>query len=344
MNMAVVRAVAQGFEGVFKKSLVEQFLWSVPQFLMLCAVGEYYLYHGNEAFGWSFFAISILAPLSSAANTYSAYITGKKDFQTLSLYGIFSSLFNFLAIIAIIIFSQNLLFLVLVFYVARMLINLFFCWKTFRKYKPNTLFRSEDITYGKHMSVMNILGEIATHIENVIVFQMLGPVSVSLYNFALIIPDRIRSLFGFVGTAALSRMSEKKNFEVGGNMKHKIAILIVIGLILSICYIFIAPIIFSVFFPKYMESVFYSQVYVISTITIAASIPIGALYAKKLQKELYILNIGSPIIKIIIFMIGLYYWGLMGAIIAKVLHSFILLSLPTQLLFKNIQNKKVTVD
>lgn len=340
MNMAVVRATAQGFEGVFKKSLFEQFVWSVPQFAMLCAVGVYYFYHGNNIFGWSFLVISILSPLSSIANTYSAYLTGKKDFQTMSFYGILSNFFNFLVIGATIVFSQNLLLLILVFYSARTIANLFFCLKTFRKYRPDTTFRTEDMAYGKHMSVMNILGEIASHIENVIVFQMLGPVSVSLYNFALIIPDRLRSLFGFVGTAALSRMSEKKNFEVGKNIKHKITILAVVGFILAVCYIFIAPFLFSVFFPKYMQSVFYSQIFAVSMVAIAASIPIGALYAKKLQKELYILNVGSPLIKIIIFAIGTYYWGLMGAIISKVLYSFILLSLPTQLLFRNTKNKK----
>lgn len=340
MNMAVVRATAQGFEGVFKKSLYEQFLWSIPQFLMLCAVGGYYFYQGNSAFGWSFIAISILAPISSIANTYGAYLTGKKDFRTQSIYGIFSNFFNFLAIGGAIIFSQNLLLMILVFYTTRTVINLFFCWKTFHNYKPNSLFRAEDITYGKHMSVMNILGEISSHIENIIVFHLLGPASVAIYSFATILPDRLKSLFAFVGTAALSRMSEKKNFEVGKNIKHKITLLVLIGFAMALCYMIIAPFIFSLLFPQYGDSVFYSQIFSISIIVIAANIPVGALYAKKLQKELYILSIASPLIKIIIFILGTYYFGLIGAIISKVVYSFIQLAIPTQLLFSNEKNKK----
>jgi hypothetical protein len=73
-------------------------------------------------------------------------------------------------------------------------------------------------------------------------------------------------------------------------------------------------------------------------IAVAASIPVGALYAKKLQKELYILNVGSPVIKIIIFVIGAYYWGLLGAITAKLLYSLLQLLIPTQLLFNNEKN------
>ena len=338
MNMAVVRATAQGFEGIFRKSLFEQLKWSIPQFATLCAIGAYYFYHGNMVFGWSFVAASILAPLSSIANTYGAYLTGKKDFKTMSIYGAFSNLFNFLAIIAAIVFSQNLLVLVLVFYVARTALNIFFCWRTFVKFHPNDISRSEDFTYAKHMSVMNMLGEIAANIENVIVFQMLGPVSVSLYSFALAIPDRLKSLFGFVGTAALAKMSEKKDLEVGKNIQHKIITLVILGLSIAVCYVFAAPILFSLFFPKYMQSVLFSQIYAVSMIVIAANIPVSALYARKLQKELYIFNVGSPFIKIIIFVLGTYYWGLVGAIISKVLYSFVQLSIPTKLLFGSVKN------
>lgn len=340
MNMAVIRATAQGFEGIFKKSLRVQLLWSIPQFMTLFAIGAYYFYHGNTVFGWSFVAISVLAPISGVANTYNSYLTGKKDFKMLSFYGILSNFFNFLAIVAAIFFSPALLVLVLAYHIAKTVLNVFFCYKTLQKYKPNTLFRSEDITYGKHLSAMNILGEIAANIENVIVFQMLGPVSVSIYSFALAIPNRLQSLFGFVGTAALAKMSEKENLEIGKNIRHKIMILVVIGLALALCYIIAAPLLFSIFFPKYTESVPYSRIFALSMITIAASIPLGALYAKKLQKELYILNIGSPIAKIIIFVVGTYYWGLLGAIASKVIYSIIQLSLPTHLLFGSVKDSE----
>lgn len=341
MNMAVVRATAQGFEGIFSRSLWEQFRWNIAQFATLCAIGIYYFYHGNLLFGWSFVAISLLSPISSIANTYNAYLTGKKDFKTMSLYGIFSNIFNFLAIVGAIIFSQNLLVLILVFHAARMLLNVFLCWRTFKKYKPNSLFRIEDFTYAKHMSAMNMLGEVAANIENVIVFQMLGPVSVSLYTFALAVPDRLKSLFNFVGTAALAKMSSKEDLEIGKNISHKIIILIVLGLSIALCYVLAAPALFSIFFPKYMQSILFSQIYVVSMVTIAASIPVSALYAKKLQRELYVLNIASPIIKILVFVLGTYCFGLLGAVISKVFYSFVQVLMPTKLLFDTVQKEKI---
>ena len=81
MNVAVMRAVAQGFDGIFKKSLIEQFKWSWPQFFFLLSFGAYYLYQNNLTYGLAFLIISIFAPLSGIANTYNAVLYGKKDFR-----------------------------------------------------------------------------------------------------------------------------------------------------------------------------------------------------------------------------------------------------------------------
>lgn len=337
MNMAVVRASAQNFDGIFKRSLFVQLRWSIPQFLILCLVGLYYLFRGNDVLGISFLFIGLLAPLSSITNTYGAFLQGKKEFRTLALYGLASSLFNFTAISIAIIFIKNPVLLILIYYSARATANTFFCIRTFRKYRPTDLFRQQDIDYGKHLSLMNIIGTIAGQIDSVVVFHYLGPVSVAIYNFATVMPERIKGLFGFVGTAALSRMSEKKDLEVGKNISHKIGLLVLIALGITFSYVIAAPFLFSLLFPKYIGSVLYSQIFSISIISIAGSIPIGALYAKKLQKELYILNIAGPILKIVIFIAATYSFGLWGAIIAKVLYSFVQLAIPVQLLFGSVE-------
>ncbi len=338
MKMAVIRATAQHFEGVFKKSLLKQLWWSVPQFIIFCGVGAYYLYQGNSVFGISFLAISILVPLSSIANTYAAFLQGRTEFKTLSLYGLCSNFFSFIVIGTAVIFTKNPLFLVLAYYSGRAIINIFFCWRTFITYKPNSLFREEDLSYGKHLSLMNIIGTIAAQIDNVIVFHYLGPAPVAIYNFATAIPERLKGLFGFVGTVALSRMAEKKNLEIGKSIIRKTTVLALAAALVTVCYIIVAPFLFSLLFPKYVESVLYSQIFSISMIAVASSIPIGALYAKKLQKELYLLSIIGPLLKIASFVAATFYFGLWGAIIVKVLHSFFQLLIPIRLLFGSVKN------
>ena len=52
-------------------------------------------------------------------------------------------------------------------------------------------------------------------------------------------------------------------------------------------------------------------------------LPIAALQSKSAKKELYQLNVYSSVIQIIILFLFIYFYGLWGAIIARVLGRFI---------------------
>ena len=90
MNVAVMRAVAQGYDGIFKRSIIEQIKWSWPQFLFSFIAAIYYLSHGNVTFSICFFIVCILHPISTIGNTFVYYLFGKKDFNIATRYGMIS--------------------------------------------------------------------------------------------------------------------------------------------------------------------------------------------------------------------------------------------------------------
>lgn len=328
MNTAVTRAVAQGFDAIFKQALLVQFKWSVPQFLFSIALSAYYFYHANTIYGISFLVISILAPISSIANTYGAFLQGKKDFRTTTVYSALSNSAYFVAMTLVIVWSQNILTLVLTYYIINTSTNVFFCWRTLKKHdSKNTEILAEDITFGKHVSAMNIVGSIASQTDNIVLYHFLGPAQLAIYSFATIIPERIRSMFGIISVAALPRFSEKSKTQDDHGVLSKSFRLIGLSIILVIIYVLCAPYIYKLFFPQYESSLYYSQVYSISLLVIAAYIPFPSLWAKKLQKELYIISIGLPILKIIVSTVTIILWGIWGAIIAKIIHYVLHLSL-----------------
>jgi O-antigen/teichoic acid export membrane protein len=83
-----------------------------------------------------------------------------------------------------------------------------------------------------------------------------------------------------------------------------------------------------------MESIFYSQIFSIS-ITLAGPLMIflNILQAKQKTKILYEYNIISPIFRILITIIFIYYLNILGAIIAKILSPIF------DLLFLNQRSK-----
>jgi O-antigen/teichoic acid export membrane protein len=329
MNVAVMRAIAQGFDGIFKRSIIEQLKWSWPQFLFVVSFSIYYFYQGNTIYGLSFLIISFLAPFSSIANTYNAVLTGKKDFRTSAIYGFLSNIVYFVAMAIIILwFPGSALLLSIGYYSATTLINIYFCRKLYKKYSAaqRSDYRQEDISYARHTSVMNIIGTLANQLDSVLIYHLLGPAFLALYSFATIIPERIRALFGFISALAFPKIAEKSETGAPLNFGKKIFQLIILSIVIAGLYILFAPFIFELLFPQYIQAVPYSQVFSLSLIAIAANISFTAMQAQRKQKELYYINIGVPIFKITLMIIGIIYFGIWGAIVSKIFGHIVFLS------------------
>ena len=83
-------------------------------------------------------------------------------------------------------------------------------------------------------------------------------------------------------------------------------------------YILAAPYIFQIFFPKYIDSIIYSQIFSLSLLYFI-SIPANTyLSAKKKVLEQYIESISNLIVQITLLFIGIIYWGLLGLVVARV--------------------------
>ncbi|MFZ5365197.1 MAG: DegT/DnrJ/EryC1/StrS family aminotransferase [Patescibacteria group bacterium] len=81
-------------------------------------------------------------------------------------------------------------------------------------------------------------------------------------------------------------------------------------------YIIFSPIIFKVFFPQYLDSVAYSQVYSLSLLFFPAVFLVRVLVAHARKIELYWLRIVIPMLKIALLLILLPLLGIWGGIIS----------------------------
>jgi O-antigen/teichoic acid export membrane protein len=190
---------------------------------------------------------------------------------------------------------------------------------------------SEMLSYGKHLSFMGILGAVSDNIDQVLIFHYIGAAELAIYNFATAIPDQIKGPIKYLSNLIFPKFSERNDEEIRAGMKSKISYLLISGIIFIVIYIFAAPYIFKIFFPKYLSSVLYSQIFSISILSII-SVPANTyLSAKKKVKEKYLENILGSLAQIILVAVGVIYWGIMGLVVARVIirliFSFISISL-----------------
>ena len=192
-----------------------------------------------------------------------------------------------------------------------------------RLYKPDPAKTDPGtLTYGKHLSLMGILGGIAGNIDQVLLFHFVGPAQLATYNFAIAIPDQTKGPLKGLNTMVQAKFVNRSEEEIHTGMRNKILLLFVTSLSFVVLYIAAAPFVYHFLFPKYVDAALYSQIYVVSILAISLS-PTGSyLVAKKKLRAQYIGNVIGSIFQIIAMTLGVIYWGLWGLIVARILTRF----------------------
>lgn len=319
MNNAIARAVAQGRDGSFVQSLPLQARFALIQALALGAAAAYYFFKGNVGYGASLTAIALLAPAASVLNTYSAFLNGKKDFLRMAWWRVEGGLLQSAMLIAVIFTSPSVLALVVAYFLTSLIANGFFLWRTFRIYKPKGPVETKDLSYGKHLSVMNAAGILASQLDALLIYHLLGPVALATYSFAVLIPDRLRSLAGFIPSSALPKLANRTAEERRATLGKRMLLITLAMTGAAIVYALLAPIGFKIFFPQYLDAIPYTQFASIFLLSAVPTYLFAVLTAEGSARSMYLVSLTTPFVKIVMSVIGILVFGIGGAIAARIL-------------------------
>jgi O-antigen/teichoic acid export membrane protein len=203
-----------------------------------------------------------------------------------------------------------------VYFVSNTLIGIILYIRVVKIYKPNNKIDTESISYGKHLSFLGIIGSIVDNIDSILIFHFIGPVQLAIYNFAVAIPSQIKGPMKGLAGLILPKFVERSDEEIRTGMRNKVLVLFICVSIIIGVYIIIAPYIYQIFFPKYLDSIKYSRIFSFSLLSIIA-IPADTYFtAKQKIKYQYVAIIGGFIIQISVLSIGLFWGGLIGLVVA----------------------------
>lgn len=163
-----------------------------------------------------------------------------------------------------------------------------------------------------------------SQLDNILVFHFLGATELALYSFATAMPTRLGILKN-IANAAFPKYAEKSNEDMRTSILRKLTLGLLVLAVMALLYFFLAPVLFNLFFPRYVDAVPYSQVYVFVILTAFSTLFTTMLTAQGHVRRLYIYNILSPLIILCSQLVGILGWGLWGLIYA-VLFSNLLTS------------------
>lgn len=323
MNTAVTRDVAIGHEGALRTSVKYQLKWNILMLIAFFVLGGYYLANGEALFAKSFFILGIFIPPTLALNTYGAYLKGKKEFKIASISSTASTSLYILGVLAAILLSGNVLWLITAYALTTFASTLFFYIIIVHKFRPPVMNAQETLKYGRELSFIGFIGPISSHIDKIIITHFWGPIQLAVYLLAMAVPDRATSIIKSWVSIGFPKFSTKTPREINTVFYRRILQGIVSGIIMAIAYMLISPYLFKYILPQYLEGVFYSQVLAVSFIFAMPIHYLNFLFeSQKLSRLIFIRNLIQNCTAIVLYVILGIWGGILGLIAAHVFNAF----------------------
>lgn len=340
INTAVVQSVARGYEGLFWKIFKTKMLWSLLSALSSLILAGYYYLNNNFILAISFIIIAIGLPLIKTSTLYIALLNGRKDFKMLTIYNSWIKILSVLTMIGVLFFTDNIFLILAAYFIPQTILQFFFTLIYIKKHPLNKNKDTGTVAYGINLSAMELLKTVASQVDKILIFHYLGAVQLAIYGFATAPVSQIKSVVMNLKSLALPKLSEVSEKEIKLHFMSKLRRLEIVVALIIIVYVLLAPYLYQIAFPQYMESIRYSQAYALILLFLPRTFLSTVLIAKRKQKELYAIRIISPIFRIIILFIGLKFFGLWGLILAVIVSEaflFIIYKIFFEQAFKKVR-------
>jgi O-antigen/teichoic acid export membrane protein len=335
VGQTIVRSVARGFSGTFRRGIRIIFISSFGMSAVLFGFAVYFMQINNTALFLGLIVAAILVPFMEGLGGWRTYLDGKKEFKrktkiNIVIHFIYSTLMlaTVLAIYKLEIpLEFSVALLVATYLITRAIPNIFILKKIYKTTPKDSKEEPQAIRYGLHLSASNIPGTVATYLDNLLLFHFLGPVSVAIYSFAIVFPEQIKALLSSFSAVGFPKLAEKSGSEIQSeNIKKTLPKKIMRATLLSaaivVLYIIVAPYFYEIFFPRYLESVRLSQIFALSLITFPFAFFGTALVVEGNVKKIYFYRFGIPIVQIVALAVMVPMFGIWGAVYGRLLGRY----------------------
>ncbi|MFN3692513.1 MAG: oligosaccharide flippase family protein [Candidatus Paceibacteria bacterium] len=313
---SVTRSVARGYEGELQAGIKTSLRYSFGMVALGLGISGYYLWQGNLVIGLGSLVATLTAPLINALPLYTALINGRHDHKNYSIVGILINVVPVLASLITLYFTTAILTLFAVYMVSQVVLHIVLYYVVTNHYKPNNKRDHQSTTYGKHLSLMNILGGVSYQLDKVVIWHVLGPVQLAIYTIAIAPAQQLRYLNKILTTITLPRFSQRSLTHLQSTMMPKLLALLIVSIGIVLAYVAVAPFLFSYFVPGYTEAIIYSQVFAFLILFFPAGLLQEAIKAHADTKALYIIQTVIPGLKIILLLVLTPLFGIFGVLAA----------------------------
>ena len=327
------RLAARGYEGSYRKDIKYRLLASF--LLGLFGIGAgicFILFRNDLVIGIGVIIAGILIPLERGTGSYIDWFAIKQKFRRKAFSSIIEHIFFFAVMALSLLYIREstpsvveiMVILVSAFYLGHGIPKTTYLLRILKEIPEieNKEKEKEAFRYGLHLSAGSIIPTIANNVDKVLIYAYLGPVSLAIYSFATVLPDQIRGFITSFDSAVVTKIFAKKSSDLD-KLPTKLLRASLAVFLIVILYIIAAPFIYKTFFPRYIDSVVFSQIYSVGLIFLSFIYLNSAMVAKGHIKRVYAHRGSVSLLQIVLLAILVPALGIMGAVLSRVVIRFI---------------------
>ncbi len=339
MTQSILQTAAKGYTEFFPYGVKTSLLYSAGITISGVIGAMYYYSQGNMLLATACILIALLQPLISAYQNIVSFLHGLRLFKESAFLQVFRVTFLTLSCIITIYFTHNVLILFFVFLFSQAIGNILssFIFKSKIDYQTplQEEIRIRYLRFAQHTSIQNIIIGVASRLDNILVFQQLGAVNLAIFSIATLITDQVRGAFKNLLTLLIPKFAKHQNIEKNrANIPLRSLQFFGIITAISVILILLLPTLYALLFPKYLSAVYYSQLLALSLPASVSLVPLSALQSHLRDKELYAMNLYGAFFQIAITFLFITFFGLLGAIWARIISRYATTILTFYHLFK----------
>lgn len=340
---SIVRSVAKGFEGVYRKGIRKRMYYGAIGVPLLVLLGLWYHNKNQTDMAMCFFIAAFFFPVFNVCAAWKEFLKAKQEFRLLSEYSVITASIHTAALIAVIHFSNgNLVVIFLGYMLSFVLSNLFFLFRSFQLVSNE----EEDenwLDYGLFLTKTNVLATLIGNLDKIIVGLYLGIEELAVYSLGVKFGLSIQRFLHSLLTTTTPRIAKMNTVSM-----RTYGYVFISSLVPTIVLILVAPfIITTLFTAKYSESIVLSQI-------IIAFLPfyiINNIYSKHFtyflgnRNILLMVSILSPLTFLGLMVVLISRYGVVGLALARGIRSvfYILILFILSRVFSDVRDEDIEI-
>lgn len=323
VKTVILRTTAQGHDGVYRKATRFSFFWSLPGVLLLVITGISFYLFKTKILGIILVAFALFFPLVTSLQNWIFFLKGRSEFRTLALYNFIKLLVGLIAITLSIVFTGNLVIILLAYFLVDGGLNVLYHIKSLG------LLRNDELDAGWKkqsyaLTIMDLSSIIFGRVDVVLIGALLTYEQVAIYGLVMKFADAFFQLIRGTIEAVLPNLFQSKKITVRYFYKFFFLSFLVPIILYSIIKY---PILFL--YPQdYSDVVRFSKVYLaIIPFYFFNSIASCFMVKYQLNAEINISRITSMIILIGLYSVLIPLYGIWGGVVSSMLYFIVQLLL-----------------